>query len=86
MYYKVSGVTGKLTGATPASAYNPQGLRPTVPSQAPPMIFAVPTKVVSESGSVAHYLGINKVPELQKIFQIVIGATFRVIEKEQMCH
>uniref|UniRef100_A0A8C2EU31 Cytochrome c oxidase subunit 7A2 like n=1 Tax=Cyprinus carpio TaxID=7962 RepID=A0A8C2EU31_CYPCA len=70
MYYKVSGVTGKLTGATAASAYSPQGLKPTVPSQAPPMIFAVPTKVVSETGSVAHYMGINKVPELQKIFQV----------------
>uniref|UniRef100_A0A8C2ETX6 Cytochrome c oxidase subunit 7A2 like n=1 Tax=Cyprinus carpio TaxID=7962 RepID=A0A8C2ETX6_CYPCA len=71
MYYKVSGVTGKLTGATAASAYSPQGLKPTVPSQAPPMIFAVPTKVVSETGSVAHYMGINKVPELQKIFQVL---------------
>ncbi len=48
-----------------------QGLKPTVPSQAPPMIFAVPTKVVSETGSVAHYMGINKVPELQKIFQVL---------------
>ncbi|XP_016134105.1 cytochrome c oxidase subunit 7A-related protein, mitochondrial-like [Sinocyclocheilus grahami] len=74
MYYKVSGVTGKLTGATAASAYSPQGLKGTVPSQAPPIIFAVPTKVVSETGSVAHYMGINKVPELQMIFQKTDGA------------
>ncbi|XP_067241144.1 cytochrome c oxidase subunit 7A-related protein, mitochondrial-like [Chanodichthys erythropterus] len=69
MYYRVSGVTGKLTGATAASAYTPQGLKPTVPAQAPQMVFASPTKVVSETGSVAHYMGINNVPELQKIFQ-----------------
>ncbi|KAF5900207.1 cytochrome c oxidase subunit 7A-related protein, mitochondrial-like, partial [Clarias magur] len=69
MYYKISGVTGKLTGSTPASAYFPQGLKPTVPSQPSPMIFALPTKVVSEASPTAEYLGSNKVPELQKIFQ-----------------
>ncbi|KAK9964093.1 hypothetical protein ABG768_005292 [Culter alburnus] len=74
MYYRVSGVTGKLTGATAASAYTPQGLKPTVPAQAPQMVFASPTKVVSETGLVAHYMGINNVPELQKIFQKTDGA------------
>ncbi|XP_051946532.1 cytochrome c oxidase subunit 7A-related protein, mitochondrial-like [Xyrauchen texanus] len=74
MYYKVSGVTGKLTGTTAASACSPQGLKPTVPSQPPPMIFASPTKVVSEAGPTVNYLGINKVPELQKIFQKADGA------------
>ncbi|XP_062851078.1 cytochrome c oxidase subunit 7A-related protein, mitochondrial-like [Trichomycterus rosablanca] len=73
MYYKVSGLTGKLTGSTPASAYCPQGLKPTVPSQPPTMIFASPTKLLSESGSTAEYLGSNKVPELQKIFQKADG-------------
>ncbi|KAA0717670.1 Cytochrome c oxidase subunit 7A-related protein, mitochondrial COX7a-related protein [Triplophysa tibetana] len=74
MYYKVSGVTGKLTGASAASAYSPQGLKPVVPSQSPPMIFALPTKVVSEAGPAVHYMGINKVPDLQKIFQKADGA------------
>uniref|UniRef100_A0A672TAU9 Cytochrome c oxidase subunit 7A2-like, mitochondrial n=1 Tax=Sinocyclocheilus grahami TaxID=75366 RepID=A0A672TAU9_SINGR len=75
MYYKVSGVTGKLTGATSFfGAVMSAGLKGTVPSQAPPIIFAVPTKVVSETGSVAHYMGINKVPELQMIFQKTDGA------------
>ncbi|XP_066536030.1 cytochrome c oxidase subunit 7A-related protein, mitochondrial-like isoform X2 [Hoplias malabaricus] len=53
MYYRVSGVTGRLTGSTAASAYCPQ--------------------VVSESGAVVEYMGSNKVPELQKLFQKVDG-------------
>ncbi|TSK42138.1 Cytochrome c oxidase subunit 7A-related protein, mitochondrial [Bagarius yarrelli] len=73
MYYKISGVTGKLTGSTPASAYCPQGLKPTVPSQPTTMIFALPTKVVSEAGPTAEYMGANKVPELQKLFQKANG-------------
>ncbi|XP_012682747.1 cytochrome c oxidase subunit 7A-related protein, mitochondrial [Clupea harengus] len=68
MYYKVSGVTGKLTGTTSA-AYAPQGLRATVPTEPLPMTFAVPTKLVSEAGTVVEYLGVNKVQEWQKIFQ-----------------
>ncbi|KAG9275111.1 cytochrome c oxidase subunit 7A-related protein, mitochondrial [Astyanax mexicanus] len=72
MYYKVSGVTGRLTGSTPASAYCPQGLKANVPPPAPPMIFASPTKIASEAGTV-EYMGSNKVPELQKIFQKADG-------------
>ncbi|XP_029553990.1 cytochrome c oxidase subunit 7A-related protein, mitochondrial isoform X1 [Salmo trutta] len=45
------------------------GLRITVPTQPPPMIFATPTKYVSEAGNVVEYLGHNKVPDLQKLFQ-----------------
>ncbi|KAL6487454.1 hypothetical protein MHYP_G00040800 [Metynnis hypsauchen] len=73
MYYRISGVTGRLTGATPAGAYCPQGLKPTLPSEPAPMIFTSPTKVVSEAGAVAEYMGSNKVPELQKIFQKADG-------------
>ncbi|XP_066536029.1 cytochrome c oxidase subunit 7A-related protein, mitochondrial-like isoform X1 [Hoplias malabaricus] len=73
MYYRVSGVTGRLTGSTAASAYCPQGLKPTLLSQPAPLIFASPTKVVSESGAVVEYMGSNKVPELQKLFQKVDG-------------
>ncbi|XP_030296910.1 cytochrome c oxidase subunit 7A-related protein, mitochondrial-like [Sparus aurata] len=68
MYYKLNGVTQRLTGA-PAAAYNPQGLRPAVPPASPPLIFASPTKLVSEAGSQAEYLGTNRVPDLQKAFQ-----------------
>ncbi|CAL1599811.1 unnamed protein product [Knipowitschia caucasica] len=68
MYYKFSGFTQKLTGATPATAYTPQGLKPGL-TEPPPIIFTSPTKVVSESGTVAEYLGSNKVPDLQRIFQ-----------------
>ncbi|KAM8729974.1 cytochrome c oxidase subunit 7A2-like, mitochondrial [Acanthopagrus schlegelii] len=69
MYYKFSGITQKLTGSAPTAAYNPQGLRPVVPAESPTMIFASPTKVVSEAGSTAEYLGANRVPDLQKLFQ-----------------
>ncbi|XP_072533797.1 cytochrome c oxidase subunit 7A2-like, mitochondrial [Salminus brasiliensis] len=73
MYYKVSGVTGRLAGSTPLGAYCPQGLKPTLPPQSPQMIFASPTKVVSEAGPVVDYMGSNRVPELQKIFQKADG-------------
>uniref|UniRef100_A0A4W5PV13 Cytochrome c oxidase subunit 7A2 like n=1 Tax=Hucho hucho TaxID=62062 RepID=A0A4W5PV13_9TELE len=45
------------------------GLRVTVPKEPPPMIFATPTKYVSEAGNMVEYLGHNKVPALQKLFQ-----------------
>ncbi|MBN3298455.1 COX7R oxidase, partial [Amia calva] len=51
----------------------PQGLRPGVPAEPPTMIFATPTKVVSQAGEAAQYLGINKVPDLQRLFQISDG-------------
>merc|ERR1712035_229548 len=72
MYYKLNGVTQRLTGA-PAAAYNPQGLRPSVPPASPPMVFASPTKLVSEAGSQVEYLGVNRVPDLQKVFQRSVG-------------
>jgi len=71
-YYKVSGITGKLTGATPA-AYAPQGLKAMAPAEPTPMIFSTPTKVVSETLTPVEYMGVNKVPELQKIFQKADG-------------
>lgn len=48
-----------------------QGLRPGVPAESPAMIFATPTKVVSEAGAMVEYMGANKVPDLQKIFQVI---------------
>ncbi|KAM6951440.1 cytochrome c oxidase subunit 7A2-like, mitochondrial [Aplochiton taeniatus] len=70
MYYKFSGFTQRLTGSAPATAYSPQGLRPGVPAEAPTMVFATPTKVVSsEAGAAVEYLGANKVPDLQRLFQ-----------------
>ncbi|XP_070772095.1 cytochrome c oxidase subunit 7A2-like, mitochondrial [Enoplosus armatus] len=68
MYYRLNGVTQRLTGAS-AAAYSPQGLRPGVPSASSPIIFASPTKLASETGSQVEYLGANRVPELQKVFQ-----------------
>ncbi|XP_078135691.1 cytochrome c oxidase subunit 7A2-like, mitochondrial isoform X1 [Sander vitreus] len=81
MYYKFSGFTQKLTGSAPTAAYSPQvkpgsgvsGLRPGVPAEAPAMIFATPTKVVSEAGSMVEYLGANRVPDLQRLFQTSDG-------------
>ncbi|KAJ3610906.1 hypothetical protein NHX12_022996 [Muraenolepis orangiensis] len=72
MYYRLNGVTQRLTGATTA-AYVPQGLKPGVPAERSPMIFASPTKMVSEAGSHAEHMASNKVLELQKFFQKADG-------------
>lgn len=45
-----------------------QGLKPVVSTEAPPIIFATPTKLTSDS-TAYDYAGKNKVPELQKFFQ-----------------
>ncbi|MBW02330.1 Cytochrome c oxidase subunit 7A-related protein, mitochondrial, partial [Eschrichtius robustus] len=45
------------------------GLRPVVSTEAPPIIFATPTKLSSNS-TAYEYAGKNKVPELQKFFQV----------------
>lgn len=71
MYYKLSGFTQKLAGAWAAQAYSPQGLRPVLQREAPPVIFASPTKfpsqaAVDESAAMAAR---NRVPELQRFFQ-----------------
>lgn len=42
-----------------------------MPAESPSMIFATPTKVVSEAGSTVEYLGTNRVPDLQRIFQVM---------------
>lgn len=68
MYYKFSGFTQKLAGAWASDAYCPQGLRPVVSREAPPIIFATPTKLTSDTAAY-DYVGKNKVPELQKFFQ-----------------
>lgn len=72
MYYRLNGVTQRLTGAT-TSAYIPQGLKPGLPAEPSPIIFTSPTKMVSEAAGQAEYLGSNKVPELQKLFQKADG-------------
>ncbi|XP_051523682.1 cytochrome c oxidase subunit 7A-related protein, mitochondrial [Myxocyprinus asiaticus] len=69
MYYKFSGFTQRLTGAAPSPAYSPQGLKSKIPSESPTIIFATPTKILSESGAAIEYMGANKVPDLQRIFQ-----------------
>ncbi|XP_016355384.1 cytochrome c oxidase subunit 7A-related protein, mitochondrial-like, partial [Sinocyclocheilus anshuiensis] len=49
--------------------YSPQGLRSNIPSESPTIFFATPTKLVSESNAPVEYMGANKVPDLQRIFQ-----------------
>lgn len=71
MYYKFSSFTQKLAGAWASEAYTPQGLKP-VSTEAPPIIFATPTKLTS-SVTAYDYSGKNKVPELQKFFQKADG-------------
>lgn len=48
-----------------------QGLKP-VSTEAPPIIFATPTKVTS-SVTAYDYAGKNKIPELQRFFQKADG-------------
>lgn len=47
-----------------------QGLRPGAPAESPAMVFATPTKVVSEAGAAVEYMGANRVPDLQRLFQV----------------
>ncbi|NP_001279071.1 cytochrome c oxidase subunit 7A-related protein, mitochondrial [Callorhinchus milii] len=68
MFYKLSGITQRLSGGT-AAVYNPQGLKPLVFSEPPTMIFASPTNLVSEGRQGLQYLQQNKVPDLQRMFQ-----------------
>lgn len=68
MYYKFSGFTQNLVGAGASHAYSPQGLKPVASTEAPPIIFATPTKLTSNY-TAYDYAGKNKVPELQKFFQ-----------------
>ncbi|ERE81893.1 cytochrome c oxidase subunit 7A-related protein, mitochondrial [Cricetulus griseus] len=68
MYYKFSGFTHKLAGAWALESYSPQGLKPVASTEAPPIVFATPTKLTS-SVTAYVYAGKNKVPELQKFFQ-----------------
>uniref|UniRef100_A0A8D2K9W9 Cytochrome c oxidase subunit 7A2-like, mitochondrial n=1 Tax=Theropithecus gelada TaxID=9565 RepID=A0A8D2K9W9_THEGE len=49
-----------------------RGLKPVVSTEAPPIIFATPTKLTSDS-TVYDYAGKNRVPELQKFFQKADG-------------
>ncbi|XP_055741779.1 cytochrome c oxidase subunit 7A-related protein, mitochondrial-like [Salvelinus fontinalis] len=72
-YYKFSGFSQRLTGSAPATAYSPQGLRSGLPAEPPTMTFATPTKIVSESGPMVEYLGVNKVPYFQRLFQTSDG-------------
>ncbi|KAM7325011.1 hypothetical protein ACRRTK_015264 [Alexandromys fortis] len=48
------------------------GLKPVVSTEAPPIIFATPTKLTS-AVTAYDYAGKNKVPELQKFFQKADG-------------
>ncbi len=48
-----------------------QGLRPGVPAESLPMVFATPTKVVSEAGATVEYMGANRVPDFQRLFQVM---------------
>ncbi|XP_040849087.1 cytochrome c oxidase subunit 7A-related protein, mitochondrial isoform X1 [Ochotona curzoniae] len=75
MYYKFSGFTQKLAGAWASDAYSPQGLKPVISTEAPPIIFATPTKLTSSSPAY-DYAGKNKVPEMQKFFQLIIVKPF----------
>lgn len=68
---KFSSFTQKLAGAWASEAYTPQGLKP-VSTEAPPVIFATPTKLTS-SVTAYDYAGKNKVPELQRFFQKADG-------------
>lgn len=47
-----------------------QGLKPLVSMESPALIFGTPTKIASEKPAAVEYLGKNKVPDLQKLFQV----------------
>lgn len=53
-----------------------QGLRPAVPAEPPAMVFGTPTRVLSEPGPAVDFMGVNKVPDLQRIFQVLLAPYF----------
>ncbi|KAJ1103818.1 hypothetical protein NDU88_001239 [Pleurodeles waltl] len=69
MYYKFDGITQKLAGSSARAAYFPQGLKPGIPAEPAPLIFAGPTRVGAGHSPDAAFMGINTVRELQKLFQ-----------------
>ncbi|XP_074024031.1 cytochrome c oxidase subunit 7A2-like, mitochondrial isoform X1 [Numenius arquata] len=69
MYYKFSGVTQRLVEAAASAAYNPQGLKPIVSTESPPLSFGTTSKLASDLPATDSFLGKNKVPDLQKLFQ-----------------
>ncbi|XP_062911761.1 cytochrome c oxidase subunit 7A-related protein, mitochondrial [Mobula hypostoma] len=69
MFYRFDGFTQRLSGAAGPAAYCPQGLKPLVSTESSTLVFAMPTNVVSESGEGVQFLGQNKVPDFQKLFQ-----------------
>ncbi|XP_003224085.1 cytochrome c oxidase subunit 7A-related protein, mitochondrial [Anolis carolinensis] len=69
MYYRFNGFTQRLVGAGASAAYTPQGLKPVLSVESPPLIFGTPTKVASEAPPTVEFFWKNKVPELQKLFQ-----------------
>ncbi|NXI45249.1 COX7R oxidase, partial [Galbula dea] len=74
MYYKFNGFTQRLVGAAASAAYNPQGLKPPVVStESPAPISGTTTKLASDLPATDSFLGKNKVPELQKLFQKADG-------------
>ncbi|XP_057223650.1 cytochrome c oxidase subunit 7A-related protein, mitochondrial isoform X1 [Malurus melanocephalus] len=68
MYYKFSGFAQRLVGVTASAAYTPQGLKPIVPTEPPAPIFET-SKLPPDLPTADSNLVLNKVPDLQKIFQ-----------------
>ncbi|KAM4680090.1 cytochrome c oxidase subunit 7A2-like, mitochondrial isoform 1-T1 [Amazona ochrocephala] len=66
MYYKFHGFTQRLLGAAAADAYSPQGLKPIVSTESPSLTTS---KLASDIPATDSFLGKNKVPDLQKLFQ-----------------
>ncbi|XP_013805343.1 cytochrome c oxidase subunit 7A-related protein, mitochondrial isoform X3 [Apteryx mantelli] len=73
MYYKFNSFTQRLVGAAASAAYNPQGLKPIVSTEYPALIFGTTTKLASDLPAAGSFLGKNKVPDLQKLFQKADG-------------
>ncbi|XP_030413506.1 uncharacterized protein LOC115649077 isoform X1 [Gopherus evgoodei] len=80
MYYKFSGFSQKLVGAVASAAYVPQGLKPLASTESPTLIFGTPTKLASDSPAAVSYLGKNKVPDLQKLFQLEQALEFSLVK------
>uniref|UniRef100_A0A8D0LBL0 Cytochrome c oxidase subunit 7A2-like, mitochondrial n=1 Tax=Sphenodon punctatus TaxID=8508 RepID=A0A8D0LBL0_SPHPU len=68
MYYKFSGFTQRLVGVPASVAYTPQGLKPAVHTELPPLTFETKTASVESQPSPKVWIK-NTVPELQKLFQ-----------------
>lgn len=89
-------IKGPGGGTGPASLWtfkwsvSTQGLKPGIPAEPPAMVFATPTKVLSEGGPAVDFMGANKISDFQRLFQVTLtpllsrNLVFNILNTKQL--